>query len=103
MSTVQSSQEQRPTMEQQEKKPSCAITSQGITLMGYEVSWLIIVAVLLLLYLLMKGKSSDNMFGESVGVSSTVAPTLPASSIPRVGAPGPLSGEVARIFGHNRW
>jgi hypothetical protein len=102
----------------QKKEPSCAITSEGITFMGFQVSWLVILLVAVVLYFVLRGTQMDSVFGDpssspNVSMSSSPSVSMRPSmgpggisanvSAPRMPAPEGPGGEIARMFGHNRW
>jgi hypothetical protein len=85
--------------EQKRVKPGvCVISKQGLTLMGYNVPWLVVILVVVALffYLNKKGMLNDS-------VSSVVSESVPSQTmtgggfkIQKLGNPG----QVRQMFGH---
>ena len=87
----------------------CGITSEGITIAGYHLSWILILLIAIVVYLIFKPDTLSGFFGDKktttlvptpVGLSATVNPN--GTSTLRA-APAPPIGEAARMFGHSYW
>ena len=111
---MSSEPEDHPNMQTEPVKQvgRCGITSEGITIAGYHLSWILIILIAIVVYLIFKPDTLSGLFGDKktttvvpapVGVTATVNPN--GTSIFRTTTSGPAgpAGEVGRMFGHSTW
>jgi CBS domain containing-hemolysin-like protein len=106
----------------EKKAPVCAITSEGITLMGFHLSWMVLLLVAVVLYFVFNGDRLSSLLGDSssspssssvtsraMGPRASMGPRSATVGIsanvsgPRMTTPPGPSGDIARMFGHNDW
>ena len=103
-----SDQPNRPEPEQQppvKRVGRCGLSSEGLTIAGYHFSWLIILLAIVVIILIFKRDTFTAFFTDArpvvaapaYGVSAPVAPG-PNFTVQK---PGPVAGEMARLFGHS--
>jgi hypothetical protein len=85
----------------------CAITSEGITIAGYQLSWILIILIVVVIFFIWKRDTLSGMFNDKptvmaapAGISATVNPN--GISTFRTNPGGPV-GDIGRMFGHSTW
>jgi hypothetical protein len=90
----------------------CAITSEGITIAGYHLSWILILLIVVALFLLFKKDGFNSIFGDNTTVVTAPPTAFQTASVPARFSPPVESfstvrttpvGEISKMFGHNRW
>jgi len=98
MESVQ--EENKKSVQEENRKPVCLLNSDGITLFGYQFSWLTIILVCAVLLFLVK---EHGMFGDQVSaVFNSPTPSVGISS-QRLNVPTTyptMDNEVSRLMRH---
>jgi len=104
-------QDKPPRVSGEEKPRVCAIDSKGVTCYGHTVSWVIIVVVLLLIFIVYKRDMIFGMYSATTTARPVLYEAAPAPAATMVGgmsmppvnfAASNPSGDVARMFKHNK-